>query len=46
MFQIEHIPVDEDWTAKITFGGPNQQTLFVTASKSLSKIDMKVHGVR
>lgn len=44
--KIEHIPVDEDWTANVTFGGPNRQTLFITASKSLYKIDMKVHGVR
>jgi len=44
--KIEHIPVDEDWTANVTFGGSNRQTLFITASKSLYKIDMKVQGVK
>lgn len=42
--KIEHIPVDEDWTANVTFGGPNRRTLFITASKSLYKINMNVRG--
>ena len=44
--QIEHIDVDERWTANVTFGGPKQQTLFITAMKSVYALDMKVHGVR
>lgn len=44
--QIEHIPVPEDWTANVTFGGKDQQTLFITASKSVYTLDMKVRGVR
>ncbi|HKK44338.1 MAG TPA: SMP-30/gluconolactonase/LRE family protein, partial [Balneolaceae bacterium] len=44
--KIEHISVDEDWTANVTFGGPSRKILFITASKSLYKIDMKVHGIK
>lgn len=44
--QIEHIPVPEDWTANVTFGGKGQQLLFITASKSLYTLEMKVNGVR
>ncbi len=43
---IEQIDVDENWTANICFGGPDQSTLFITASKSVYTLDMKVHGVR
>ncbi|TDD99880.1 SMP-30/gluconolactonase/LRE family protein [Flavobacterium cellulosilyticum] len=44
--QIEHIAVPENWTANITFGGPNQTTLFITAMDSVYTLDMAVHGVR
>lgn len=44
--QIEHISVSENWTANVTFGGTNQQTLFITASKSLYTLEMKVMGIR
>ena len=44
--KIEQIDVDENWTANICFGGPNQSTLFITASKSVYTLDMKVKGVR
>jgi len=44
--EIEHITVDEPWTANICFGGKDQQTLFITASKSIYTLKMKVKGVR
>ena len=43
--QIKNIPVPEDWTANVTFGGENLSTLFITASKSVYKINMKVSGI-
>ncbi len=43
--QIEQIPVpDEPWTANVCFGGKDRQTLFVTASKGLYSIKMRVKG--
>ena len=44
--QIEHISVPENWTANVTFGGREQQTLFITASKSIYTLTMNVNGVR
>ncbi|MEL6253514.1 MAG: SMP-30/gluconolactonase/LRE family protein [Bacteroidota bacterium] len=44
--QIGHIDVPEDWTANVTFGGKDQDLLFITAKKSLFSIKMKVHGIR
>jgi gluconolactonase len=44
--QIEQIPVDEKWTANVTFGGKKRDKLFITASKSVYIIDMKVRGVK
>ena len=44
--QIEQIPIDEKWTANVCFGGKNLDKLFITASKSVYIIDMKVKGVR
>ncbi len=44
--QIEHIPVDEKWTANVTFGGEDRQTLFVTAMGAVYTLDMQVAGVR
>jgi gluconolactonase len=43
--QIEHIDVQEPWTANVCFGGKDHQTLFITASKSLYSMQMKVKGV-
>ena len=43
--KIEHIEVPENWTANVCFGGKDRRTLFVTASKSLYGLTMKVHGV-
>jgi len=42
--QIEHITVPESWTANVSFGGSNHQTLFITASKGLYAIDLIVKG--
>jgi gluconolactonase len=43
--QIEHIQVpDEPWTANVCFGGKDRQTLFMTASKGLYSIRMRVKG--
>jgi gluconolactonase len=43
--QIEQIPVAEDWTANVCFGGKDGHTLFITASKSLYGIRMRTRGV-
>lgn len=43
--QIAHIPVPEKWTANVTFGGPNRNQLFITASEGVYVLDMKVKGV-
>jgi gluconolactonase len=42
--QIEHIAVQENWTANVSFGGADHQTLFITASKSLYSIQLQVKG--
>jgi len=42
--QIERIPVPESWTANVSFGGKDHQTLFITASKGLYSIQMRVKG--
>jgi gluconolactonase len=43
--KIEQIPVPEEWTANVCFGGPDRQTLFITASKGLYSIRTRVKGV-
>jgi len=43
--KIEHIEVAESWTANVCFGGPDRQTLFITASKGLYSLRMLVKGV-
>lgn len=43
--QIEHINIAESWTANVCFGGTDRHTLFITASKSLYSLPMRVHGV-
>jgi gluconolactonase len=42
--QIGHIPINEPWTANVCFGGTNGNTLFITASKSVYTLSMKVKG--
>lgn len=44
--EIEYIPVDQKWTANVTFGGPDRQTLFITASTAVYTLEMSVRGVR
>ena len=42
--QIEHIAIDENWTANICFGDPDRHTLFITAMDSLYAVRMRVEG--
>ena len=42
--KIRHIAVPEKWTANVTFGGKDRQTLFITASRSIYTLDMQVAG--
>ena len=42
--QMDHIDVPEAWTANVCFGGSEHQTLFITASKSLYSIQLRVRG--
>lgn len=44
--QIEQIPVTENWTANVCFGGKKHKTLFITAMKSLYQLDMAVKGAQ
>lgn len=43
---IQKIPVDENWTANVCFGGKDRHLLFITASKSVYGLRMRVRGVR
>lgn len=42
--EIERIAVPEGWTANVTFGGRDRQLLFITASKSVYGIRLRVKG--
>lgn len=42
--KVEHIDVPESWTANVCFGGKDKRTLFITASKGLYSIRMRVKG--
>ena len=42
--QVGHIAVDEPWTANVCFGGKHMHSLFITASKSLYRLRMRVRG--
>ena len=42
--QIEHIAVNEPWTANVAFGGTKHDLLFITASKGIYGIQMRVKG--
>jgi len=42
--KIEHIAVPERWTANVCFGGKGMRTLFITASKGLYALRMRVKG--
>jgi gluconolactonase len=43
--QVAHIAVNEPWTANVCFGGKDRQTLFITASRNLYGLRMRVKGV-
>ena len=34
----------EPWTANVSFGGPDHRTLFITASKGLYAVRLRVKG--
>lgn len=42
---IEHIDVPAGWTANVTFGGKEKNILFITASKAVFILKMRVRGV-
>lgn len=42
--QIEQITIPKNWTANVTFGGADHQTLFITASEAVYTLQMKVRG--
>jgi len=44
--KIYHIPIPEDWTSNVTFGGKNHDILFITASKSVYTLPTKVKGTK
>lgn len=43
--RIAHIPVPEDWTANVTFGGSDRDILFITAMDSVYTLEMAVQGL-
>ena len=44
--QLENIPVPEPWTANVTFGGKDHDILFITASKAVYTVQLRVKGAR
>ena len=44
--KITNIPVPEEWTSNVTFGGKNDATLFITASRSVYTLQMNVSGIK
>jgi gluconolactonase len=42
--QIQNIPIPEPWTANVTFGGADRHQLFITASKKVYGVKMRVKG--
>ena len=44
--KIDHIAIDEPWTANLTFCGPDRDHLFIAASTAVYVVKMRVHGVR
>ncbi|MCW5515939.1 SMP-30/gluconolactonase/LRE family protein [Muriicola sp. Z0-33] len=44
--KILHIPVPQPWTANVTFGGKNQNILFITAMNAVYTLQMNVKGIR
>jgi gluconolactonase len=44
--QIDHIEIAEPWTANVSFGGRDRQTLFITASQCFYSIRLQVKGAK
>ncbi|RXG31917.1 SMP-30/gluconolactonase/LRE family protein [Leeuwenhoekiella marinoflava] len=44
--ELQHIPIDKDWTANVTFGGKDRKTLFITAQQAVYLLEMNVVGPR
>jgi gluconolactonase len=44
--KLGNIPVPENWTANVCFGDKDLKSLFITASKSLYRIRVKVKGTK
>jgi gluconolactonase len=42
--EVQVFDIPEDWTANVSFGGPDHRTLFITASKSLYAVPLRVKG--
>ena len=42
--RADQIDVPEPWTANVSFGGRDHRTLFITASKGLYAIRLRVAG--
>ena len=42
--KVEHIDINEPWTANVCFGGKNRDKLFITASTAVYVLDMQVKG--
>ncbi len=42
--EVQVFDVPEDWTANVSFGGADHRTLFITASKGLYAIRLRVKG--
>ena len=44
--RLGNIAVPENWTANVCFGGRNLKYLYITASKGLYRISLKIRGTR
>ncbi|MDG4651639.1 SMP-30/gluconolactonase/LRE family protein [Chryseobacterium arthrosphaerae] len=44
--KIYHISIPEKWTSNVTFGGENNDVLFITASESVYIFPTKVRGIK
>ncbi|HET9502955.1 MAG TPA: SMP-30/gluconolactonase/LRE family protein [Hymenobacter sp.] len=42
--RLAHLDVPEEWTGNICFGGKDRKTLFITASKGVYVVPMRVRG--
>ena len=42
--KLTNIPIPEPWTANVTFGGKDRDLLFITASKKVYGVKMRVKG--